>query len=493
MTKFIFFIFVFLFLFTNSLYSQEFKEFTHPVADIEFLSSTYLGNENRNYYGNTAPAKLDVLWKFMLGSGKTIDPYSKGALKTMYGAGWTGQGATIRHDSSFFIIQPSFSHKLFKINAKTGEKVWEYSFNDILKGSPTLWHNNYSWDKNRFLIIQGSRRGSDIKISDPYAFSLRAIDFITGKPVWFYNVKRSLSFSRDVDASPLVIHDTLYAPLENGYLLIADPRPDCTVKKDAKLPQPDVFSLIKTYTNEDAINHRNNVVLEASPTAFGDYLYMASGTGWLYGYNKVSDSIDWKFHTGADMDGTPVVTRDSSLLITLEKQYIPGQGGVFKIDPEQHPDSCVLWYFPVPDTNFVVWEGGIIGSAAVNDHYMSKNDQHLAAVVSLDGYVYILNHEFTSGDSVFGPERLNKYPAPELVYKHYVGPSISTPVFTDNKLIVAGYLGLYLFSYDDNCLFTLEDKFDGGFESTPVLLNGKVYIASRNGYLYCLGEKHAGK
>ncbi|MDA3819241.1 MAG: hypothetical protein PF590_02035 [Candidatus Delongbacteria bacterium] len=149
-----------------------------------------------------------------------------------------------------------------------------------------------------------------------------------------------------------------------------------------------------------------------------------------------------------------------------------------------------MWYVPVQDTNFVNWEGGIIGSAAVNDQYIDKDDQHLSAVVALDGYLYVFNHEFTSGDSVTGPGQQKNYPTPELVYKHYVGPSISTPVFTDNTLLVASYNGLFLFSYDDKCLFTLKDKFNGTFESTPVVLNQKAYIASRNGYLYCFGNKN---
>ncbi|MGM0505328.1 MAG: PQQ-binding-like beta-propeller repeat protein, partial [Bacteroidota bacterium] len=30
----------------------------------------------------------------------------------------------------------------------------------------------------------------------------------------------------------------------------------------------------------------------------------------------------------------------------------------------------------------------------------------------------------------------------------------------------------------------------GSFESTPIVYNGKIFIASRDGYLYCLGSKN---
>jgi outer membrane protein assembly factor BamB len=36
----------------------------------------------------------------------------------------------------------------------------------------------------------------------------------------------------------------------------------------------------------------------------------------------------------------------------------------------------------------------------------------------------------------------------------------------------------------------LIDKREGTFESTPIVWNNKIYIASRDGYLYCFGLKN---
>jgi outer membrane protein assembly factor BamB len=477
-------------LLISPVFSQEAKP-SHSIStpDIEAVTTSYLGNHHRNYYGNKAPNKLDVIWKFNLGSGKTQNPRKPYDFMLWYGAGWTGQPVVIREDSSYFLVQPSYSHNLYKINAETGEEIWRYKYDDVIKGSPTFWENTYAWGDDRFMIFQGSRRGNQNTINSPTIHSLRAISYLTGKPLWYYNSERTRCYSRDVDGSLIIHQDTLYLPLENGYFLIADPRPDCgTIVNERN--EPKVYDLIKMYSEEDANKHGNNVIMEASPTLLGDRIYMCSGSGWIKGYNIKTDSVDWAFYTGADMDGTPVVTNDSCLIVTIEKQYIPGKGGVFKFDPTKSPEESVVWYFPTENKKFAFWDGGILGSACVNDAYIDYTDNELAAVQAMDGNLYILDHEFTTKDSTLGPLNKHYYPMPQIAFQYETGPGISTPIMTENTLVVAGYKGIHLFKYNNLCNFERVDHFPGSFESTPVFNNGKVYIACRDGYLYCFGEKH---
>jgi outer membrane protein assembly factor BamB len=89
---------------------------------------------------------------------------------------------------------------------------------------------------------------------------------------------------------------------------------------------------------------------------------------------------------------------------------------------------------------------------------------------------------------VLGPNNTSYYPTPKLIFKEYIGPSISTPIIVDNKLIAASYNGINLFTYDEELNFKFIDSFPGPFESTPIVYNKKIYIASRNGYFYCLGN-----
>jgi hypothetical protein len=69
-----------------------------------------------------------------------------------------------------------------------------------------------------------------------------------------------------------------------------------------------------------------------------------------------------------------------------------------------------------------------------------------------------------------------------------VGPSIATPIFAGNKLIVTGYHGIRLFEFDDQGNFMQLDRYGPPFESTPIVHDGRIYVAARNGYLYCFGR-----
>ncbi|UCG26752.1 MAG: hypothetical protein JSV24_07155, partial [Bacteroidales bacterium] len=293
---------------------------------------------------------------------------------------------------------------------------------------------------------------------------------------------------RDVDASAIVLSDTGYIGLENGLFTVFDPDPGNARLSDGML-QPRIHKTRKLYTQEDVRLHNYNVVTEASPSLLGRRIYLNSGSGHVYGFNLETKTIDWDFYIGSDMDGSPVVTGDSCLLIPVEKQYIKGNGGVFKLDPSKDPEDAVVWFFPVGNKEFVSWQGGIIGSVGITDYYRTDSIPELAATIGIDGFLYVVDHRHIRHDTlVLGPDSLTFYPSPELVFKKYLGPSISTPIFIRNRLVVAGYNGIFLFEFDDELGFVLLDKFHTSFEATPVAWNRKIYIASRDGFFYCLGE-----
>ena len=135
-----------------------------------------------------------------------------------------------------------------------------------------------------------------------------------------------------------------------------------------------------------------------------DRIYIASGAGHIYGYNLKTDSIDWDFFTGSDIDGTPVVTHDSCLLVTIEKQYIKGSGGVFKLNPDLPPDSSVVWFFPTKNKDFHTWKGGIIGSATVNSYYnKDQKYKNISAFTGIDGWLYIVDTDSITKKTTLGP------------------------------------------------------------------------------------------
>ena len=459
----------------------------HPLEDsinVEIIIGTFLGNDQRNYYGNSAPGNLDVVWKFNLGTGKT----KVGKKELIWsGAGWTGQPLFIREDSSNFLIQGSYDHKLRKINASNGEVVWEYQFDDVIKGTASLWYNKDSrFLGNQFHLLQGSRQGLNKSFYDRFIPSYRAINYFTGKEYWRLNSELTRSYSRDVDGSALFYRNNAYIGLENGYFTIL--KADSVINKD-KAIQPFTINRHLLYTTNDAVQHKGNVVTESSPARLKHHIYIASGSGHIYGYNMQTDKIDWDFYIGSDIDGSVIVTEDSSLLVSIEKQYIEGEGGAMKLDPSKRPEEAVVWYFPTQNNDFASWEGGIIGSIGVNDQTKVPGMPPLAAFIGIDGYLYVVNYRVTEKfQRAIGFDGQTVYPKPVQIFKYKVGPSISTPIFVGDKLIAASYNGIHLFSFDNEGNFKLLDKLTASFEATPIAVDGKIFIASRNGYLYCLGK-----
>ena len=458
--------------------------------NIQPINPTFLGKFERNYYGDSAPARLDVIWKTYLGAGVTIVPVGGGQRRIWEGAGWTGQPLLFYERGKLVIIQGCYDHHLKKLDGETGKVIWQYEFDDVLKGTGTFWVDPNARDVNKkYVIMQGSRLGNENTRHSRFIWSFRAISFLTGEELWRFNSIRTDSYARDVDASALIHSDNGYIGLENGILMVFDPSPEKAEMRDGYL-QPRIYDQDWMYSESDIAAHGNNLVAEASPTILGNRIYVPTGAGYVYGYNMDIDTFDWVFYTGSDIDGTMPVTHDSCLLLAIEKQYIPGKGGVFKLDPSKPADSSVVWYFPTENRDYAEWEGGIIGSVTINDETRKPDDPYLACFTAIDGNFYVVEHTAISKKTVKGPNLDHTYPTTELVFKYETGPAISTPIIVGGRMIVATYEGLYLFEYDDRLNFKLLDKRTDLWEveATPVVHNGRVYLASRNGYLYCFGE-----
>lgn len=461
-----------------------------PKDTLEILNATFLGNEGRNFYGSQSPDSLSLIWQHNLGKGFTIVNAKDGQVEWK-GAGWTGQPLMVREKEEYFLIQGAYDHHLKKINALTGELVWEYAFDNVIKGTGTLWRNDKAQDPNNSLVIlQGARKNIDKSIYSDGIYSFRAISYFTGEELWRVPIKKSLSYSRDVDASPIVHKDKIYLPAENGYLMIIDPfQLDSISINSEKYYQPKILQEIPLFDQKDRKLHGGNLVPEASPVLFGDMLYISAGSGHIYGLNTLVDSITWSFDIGADLDGTPAVTNDGFLLIPIEKQYINGMGGILKLNPNKEKDEALEWFFPTKDIGFQSWEGGVIGSVVT----FKMNDTEYCAFTGLDGYFYVLNTNELANEKGMSFDGETLCSKPLLLAKKRVGPSISTPMFIPpNRMIVAGYSGVRLLKLENESLEQL-DFFKGVFEATPFVFDQKVFVASRDGYLYCFGEESIDK
>jgi len=456
---------------------------------IEIIVASFRGNEKRNYYGENAPSNLNLIWKINLGSGQSK---VKENPKVWQGAGWTGQPLLVNEKGKFYILQGAFDYNLRKIDAQTGEIIWKYKFDDILKGTGTLFVNKTAKNLDeRYIIMQGSRYGQNLDLETAKVVpSFRAISYISGKELWRMNSQKTMSYSRDVDGSALVLNDTAFIGLENGLFTVFDPNP-ANCKDTLGIFQPLIYSQTWLYRKRDYVENSSNLVTESSPVLLKNRIYLTSGSGHVYGYNLKTKELDWDYYIGADLDGSAVVSHDQKLYITLEKEFIKGQGGVLKINPEKEIKSCEEWFFPTENRIFGEWQGGIIGTVATNEA-TNKNQKYpqMVAFIGIDGWLYVINStELQKDKLVDSPNLDKKLPTPKLIFKYKVNASISSPIFAENKLIVPSSTGIYLFEFDEKLNFKLKaSKIGSNFEASPIVWNGKIYIASRDGYLYCFGN-----
>ncbi|MDC0230406.1 hypothetical protein OAK19_00435 [Aureispira] len=210
--------------------SQEIK------IEIEVLNASLFHNNMRNYYGDSAPSQLSVIWKHNLGFGKTQVGKE---VKIWKGAGWTGQPLMVKENGKKYLIQGAYDHHLKKIDAETGKLVWQYLFDDVIKGTGSVWINHKARELKDFcIILQGSRAGKSIYSG--LTPSYRAVSYFTGEELWRLNSTRTASYSRDVDASALLFHDTAFLGLENGIFTVFDPDPDSAKMKNNIL-QPQIY------------------------------------------------------------------------------------------------------------------------------------------------------------------------------------------------------------------------------------------------------------
>lgn len=462
---------------------------TGKVYDLRIINKTFLHSDGRNYYGEKLPDSLQIIWQHFLGTGTT----NLGGKVAWSGAGWTGQPLMVEENGVKYLIQGAYDHHLKKIRADSGTLIWQHNFGDVIKGTGTLWINPQPRNlEEAVLVLQGSRASGQGEART--VGSYRGVSYFTGREMWRLSSDKTHCYSRDVDASCIIVGDTAYLGLENGFFVVFNPDPARADTLNGVI-QPQIYKKTDSlYTLRDVTLHSRNIVTEASPTKLGRRIYLASGSGWVWGYDLPTQTMNWKFYIGSDMDGSPIATRDSCLLIAVEKQYIAGKGGVLKLDPHRDStQSAVVWYLPTGDRSFASWQGGIVGSVSTNESYAAGKKRPMGACVAIDGFLHVFAlNEIDTSRKVPLFDGKTQAATPKTVFKYPTGAAISTPLFIDDQILALTYDSLYLFRHDANYNFQLRAKLAIRGEATPLVHEGRIYVASRDGFLYCIGD-NAGK
>jgi hypothetical protein len=280
----------------------------------------------------------------------------------------------------------------------------------------------------------------------------------------------------DWDAAPLVIGDYLIEGGENSWFhgirlnrgYAADGSVTVNPALQFRVPGWDQ-QLVSDLGSKDP----KRVSLEASVSVSGDTAWLNSSGGLLQGWDISSlrtgqgqVSRTFRFWTGDDSDATVVPDDQGYLFVGVEvdrnSTRVQEVGQLLKIDPRQ-PDDPVVWSI---DVNNGV-DSGTWATPIVTDSVVIWN---------------------TKPGKVYGIDRTTG----EILWKLAVAaPVLSSPVLVDGVLLQADGGGtIHAYDLADPRVQPTElwsVTLDGNIESTPVVWNGRIYVGTRAGYVYCLG------
>ncbi|MGZ4200045.1 MAG: outer membrane protein assembly factor BamB family protein, partial [Thermoleophilia bacterium] len=412
--------------------------------------ATFLGTASRRFYGlGPAPRHLQVIWKARIGGGWTSGKFAGDANMYWSGTGWTGMPALVRDGGKLFLLIGGYDHKLHKIDAATGKILWAYDFGDVIKSSPSVIANPHPTSADdKYLVLAGSRRGFGLAMGDPRIASYRAVSFGSGKEQWRLPVPRTRNYTQDCDGSGFYLDGLDYIGVEPGWFYGLDPfhtQPWTAGGHTYRKPVAAHSTLLLGSAADaarDPVKHAEgaNLAIEASPALLGDTIYIASGDGHVYSLRRSDLTVVFDYRVGSDMDGTTVPTRAGKLLVSVEKQYIKGHGGVLLLDPTKPAAHSPVWFFPTGNRQVAEWSGGVIGSVAVNDEYGGASKYPpLAAFNAIDGNLYVISQDTLAPGRVRGPNLERGLRTPVTIFKNWVNAAISTPIIVDDTIVSAAY------------------------------------------------------
>jgi outer membrane protein assembly factor BamB len=436
--------------------------FGRPWGDEVQGLLTFRGNPTRSFHG-TGPVPRtppQVLWQYpppgrpMCGESSEYQQ-----VRTWCGTGWTGQPAVFEREGRTWVVFGAYDYGVHFVDAATGAAILPpFMTGDLAKGNVTVDPDGYP------LVYVGSR-DNELRIL--------AFDGPEPRELWSVNGQTDdRRWNNDWDGAPLVVNGHLVVGGENswfyGFELNRSYGPDARVTVAPEL----VFRVPGFDDRLLADLGDNRVSLEASVSMSGDIAYLNSSGGLLQGWDLSplrtgQGSVErvFRFWTGDDSDAT-VVTDDEGLLyvgveVDRDTARVREVGQLLKIDPRL--DDPVVWSVDVyggPDS-------GTWSTPAVVDD--------LVVWPTKPGTVYGL-------DRATGAIRWRL---------NLPWGMLSSPAVVDDVLVIGDAQGtLHAWDVSDRTSPPVplwEVPLGANIESTPAVWEGRIYVGTREGYVYAVG------
>jgi outer membrane protein assembly factor BamB len=424
---------------------------------------TFRGGPTRTYYGEgPVPRAPQVLWTFPE-SAMCAESSVGGQSKVWCGSGWTGQPSVFERHGRTWVAFGAYDRNVHVIDGVSGQRILpDFATGDIIKGSVTIDPDGFP------LLYTGSRdnRFHVVALDRPQPTELWSIDATAVSPT---------KWNDDWDGSALVVDDYLFEGGENSQFHIVKLNrsygSDGLVRVDPQL----VFHTPGWDEQLLADIGDNEVSIENSVAISGNTVYFANSGGLVQGWDirglaaGQAPTRVLRFWTGDDTDATLVIDEQGMLYVGVEDERGTARsaelGQIMKLDPSR-PDNPLVWATPAVDTGGGVW-----------------------ATPALYEDVVIVA---TNGGGVMALDRLTGQVRWEV---DLPGPTWQSPVVVDDVLIQGDCEGvLHGFDVSDTTVAPPElwaVTLGGCIESTPAVWKGRIYVGTRAGKFFAIGDPAA--
>jgi outer membrane protein assembly factor BamB len=422
---------------------------------------TFRGGPTRSYYGEgPVPERPEVLWSYPGQSGGMCAESSVGSeTKVWCGTGWTGQPSVFERDGRTWVVFGAYDRSIHFVDFETGQDILPpFPTGDIIKGSVSIDGEGLP------LVYSGSRDNKlhVIAIDRPQPTELWTLDAQAVSPTMWND---------DWDGSPLVLGDYLYEGGENSQFHVV--KLNRTTGDDGLVQvAPELVFNTPGWDDEliNALNTRQQDVSIENSVAYHDgVIYFANSGGLVQGWDVsgIGDGREpnrvLRYWTGDDVDASVVVDDQGFLYVGVENERGNSRaaevGQLLKLDPRQ-PDNPLVWSVKDP--------GGFWTTPALH------KDIVIAAA---------------DGGTVYGVDRETgtvrwQFELPP--------PTWQSAVIVDDVLIQGDCSGV-LHGYDvsDTSVAPRElwkVTLEGCIESTPAVWNGRIFVGTRAGRFYAMGD-----
>ena len=423
---------------------------------------TFRGSPTRSYYGEgPVPASPDVLWSYPGDSGGMCrESTDAEGTRTWCGSGWTGQPAVFERGGRTWVVFGAYDGKVHFVDYATGEDILPpFETDDIIKGSVTV-------DPDGLPLVYTGSRDNELRVL--------AVDRPQATELWSLHADAvsPTRWNDDWDGSPLVLDDYLYEGGENSQFHVV--KLNRTTGPDGLVQvAPELVFNAPGWDDEltASLNTRqNDVSIEGSVAYAGGVVYFANSGGLVQGWDVsglgqgVEPTRVLRFWTGDDTDASIVVDDEGFLYVAVENERGNARaaevGQLVKLDPRK-PDAPVVWSLRDP--------GGFWATPALHE------DVVIAAA---------------DGGTVYALERRTGAVRWTI---DLPGPTWQSAVVVDGTLVQGDCDGvLHAYDVSDTSVPPPElwrVQLEGCIESTPALWKGRLFVGTRGGRFYAVGDR----